>query len=152
MTPVERDLAELGRFVPRFFGLLGIVVATLPLLDRLSGALPPVLRHQNIASILASIAAYALIGGHFLSRTFRVEDKHPTGLASVIVGVLLAVAYVSVVDALMRSAVKLSVLLDLGLTVAYLSIFCFLTMGFWQMAWRAYKTRDKPTNWGGFSD
>jgi hypothetical protein len=152
MTPIERDLEEIGKFSAGFFGLLGIVVAALPLVDLLVRALPRVIRHQDIASTLASIAAYAFIGGHYLSkrRAFRIEESFPTGAKLVIMSVLLTVGYVGVADVLIRNSIRTSPFAEVGLILWYVAIYSALTLGLWQMAWRAYKTRDKEINYGWF--
>jgi len=152
MTPIERDLETIGWFIPGFFGLLGIIVAAFPFLDRDLGALPTALRHQDIASILASIAAYALIVTHYFTqrRAFRTGAAFSIGATSIAASVLLTVGYIGVADFLIRNNIRTSPLAEVGLIVWYVTIYCALTMGLWQMAWRAYRTRDKEIHFGWF--
>jgi hypothetical protein len=151
MTRIERDLEDIGRVVPGLFGLLGVATATLPIVDRLFGALPTVLRHQNVASVLASTTSFALIGGHYLSKRRVVRALHarfPTGLALVMTGVSLSVGYVGVTDVLIQNSIGTFPLAEAGLILWHVAIYSALTLGLWQMAWRAYKTKDKPIMYG----
>lgn len=152
MTPIERDLEEIGRFIPGFFGLLGTIVAALPFVDKLFGAFPAVLHHQDVASILASIASFAIIGGHYVSKqgALIVETAYPTGLLLVAASVILTVGYIGIADFLNRTSIRTSVLGDGVLVLWYVAIYSTLTMGLWQMAWRAFKTKDKEISWGPF--
>jgi hypothetical protein len=152
MTPIERDLEVIGWFIPGFFGLFGIIVAALPLVDRDIGALPTVLRHQDIASILASIAAYAFVIRYYLTkrRSFRTQVAFPTGATLVAESVLLTVGYVGVADFLIRNHIRTSPLAEVGLIFWYMAIYSTLAVGLWQMAWRAYRTRDKEINFSWF--
>ena len=153
ITPIDRDLEAIGWYIPVFFGLLGIIVAALPLVDWDLSALPTVLRNQDIASILASIAAYALIARHYLTtrrRAFQTQAAFAMGAALVAASVLLTAGYIGVADFLIQSHIRTSPLAEVGLIFWYVAIYCAMTMGLWQMARRAYKTRDKEINFGWF--
>ncbi len=154
-TEVEKDLRRISLFIPRFFAGLSAVVAALPILDRVLDVLPPVIRHRDIATVLATILAFAIIGGDFLGRRRSPGEKLQrmldewygrktaglsTGTWMLLFAVLLTVGYVAFADSIGTTATNS--IEEAGAIVWYLAIYGCLTKGLWQMSLRAYATRE----------
>lgn len=139
------DLKQISVFAPRFFSLLGVVAASFPLLERLTGFLSKPLRYPNVAATLASIAAFALIGSAFLKRRpvgtkeiMATGNRLPTGRYMLLTGAVLVLGYVAYVDFLRQKGPDTTSLEQTALLVWYLACFLLLTAGFWRMGFRAY--------------
>jgi hypothetical protein len=160
ITKTEKDLRDISLFVPRFFTALSVLVAAMPILDRLVEIFPAILRYRDIATVLATIIAFAIIGGDFLSRKGSALDRAgtmldkwygkrgrpPTGAFMLIMGVLLSVGYIGYADYLQNVSPTGNKAVTnwwqevLGI-FWYLAIYGSLVRGLWQMAIRAYATR-----------
>jgi hypothetical protein len=144
------ELKRISLFAPRISGLLAAIVATFPFVERLTGLLSGSLRYRDLTVTLASIVSFALIGSSFLKRRpmgvdeiERAYEPLPTGRKMLLVGATLALGYVAYADFLTQSSEDVTSWHQGLLMLWYLACFASLTIGFWQMAFRAYASRKK---------
>jgi hypothetical protein len=144
MNAGERDLRRLALFIVRFFQAVSVVVASLPIIDKLVGLLPVVVRDQNVTTVLTSFLTIVLVAWNFLNQSKRKSFQPSMGIGMLIVGTALTIIYVGFADSILAQGRTVGRFEEFAAIGVYVLIFLALTQGFWEMALLAYRTRKIP--------
>ncbi len=157
MTQIEKDMKAISLFAPRFFGLLSVLIAALPILDRLVDLLPPILRYRDLASALATIAAYAVIATDIVNRQRnplsatihkaimnRLGKRPSTGGTLILFGVLAALGFIRFADPILLSGSSTTPNEEAIGIALYIVTYVLLALGFWWLSLIAYDRRNRP--------